>query len=109
MIFWVVEHCLELLAFLFVAVDSMRIVKRAEFSMTKEMSTLALFWTIITTVMIVLLAMRLKQGSSHDKWFWRWNTACDICYIVLAAIVGTTVPIIKSYLRSGFSWYPLFG
>jgi len=109
MIFWLVEHCLELVAFLLVAVDSMRLVKRAEFSMTKEMSTLALIWAIITTVMIVLLVMRLKQSTSHDSWYWRWNTACDISYIIVTAIVGTTVPIIQSYLRSGVSWYPLFG
>jgi len=110
MIFWAVEHCLELFAFLLVAVDSMRVVKRAEFSMTKEMSTLALIWAIITTVMIVLLVLRLKQRSaSYDSWYWRWNTACDISYVVVAAIVGTTVPIIQSYLRSGLSWYPLFG
>jgi len=110
MIFWVVEHCLELFAFLLVAVDSMRVVKRAEFSMTKEMSTLALIWTIITTVMIVLLVLRLKQRStSYDSWYWRWNTACDISYVVVTAIVGTTVPIIQSYLRCDLSWYPLFG
>jgi len=112
MILWIVVHGLELLAFLWVAVDSMRNIKRPEFSMTQEMLMLAFVWTVITACAATLLTIRLREGSSDkhgDDWYRLWNTACDMCYILAAATVGTTVPLVKSYLFSGFSWYPLFG
>jgi len=112
MIFWVVVHCLELVIFLWVAVDSMRVVKRPEFSMAKEMFLLAFIWGIITAGAATLLAVKLRRANmdgGNDQWYWRWNTLCDFSYIVAAATVGTTVPIGQSYLTSGFSWYPLFG
>lgn len=112
MVLWVVIHCVELLAFLWVAVDSMRKVKRPEFSMTREMTMLAFPWGVITTCAATLMAIRVKRGASEvhdDDWYWRWNTACDFFYILTAATLGTTYPLAKSYISSGFSWYPLFG
>jgi len=115
MIFWVVVHCLELVIFLWVAVDSMRVVKRPEFSMAKEMFILAFIWGIITAGASTLLAVNLRQAETNgddDQGYWgwnTWNTLFDFSYPVAAATVGTTVPIVQSYLTSGISWYPLFG
>jgi len=111
MICWVVVHCIELVAFLWIAVDSMRVVKRPEFSMTKEMLTIAIIWGMITAGAATLLAVQLKRPSmtGDDQWYWRWNTLCDLCYIVVYATVGTTAPLVQSYLTSSFNWYPLFG
>jgi len=111
MIFWMVVHCTELVVFIWVAVDSMRVVKRPEFSMTKEMLTLAVIWGMITAGAATLLAVILKNQkmTDDDHYYWRWNTLCDICYIGGAATIGTTAPIVQSYLRSSFSWWPLFG
>jgi len=112
MILWVVIHCGELLAFLWVAVDSMRKVKRPEFSMTREMIMLAFPWGVITTCAATLMAIRVRRGAHEkhsDDWFWRWNTACDFCYVFTAVTIGTSYPLAKSYISSGISWYPLFG
>jgi len=111
MIFWVVVHCIELAVFLWMAVDSLRVVKRPEFSMTKEMLTLSIIWGMITAGAATLLAVKLQhpKRTDDDHFYWRWNTLCDLCYIVVAATVGTTTPIVQSYLISSFSWFPLFG
>jgi len=112
MILWIIVHSIELLGFLWIAVDSMRKIKRPEFSMTREMLMLSLAWVVFTAVAATLLTIRLRKGSSDkhdDDWYRLWNTACDMCFIFSAATVGTTVPLVKSYLFSGFTWDPLFG
>merc|ERR1719474_1203933 len=80
--------------------------------MTREMIMLAFPWGVITTCAATLMAIRVRGGDSEkhdDDWFWRWNTACDFFYVLTAATLGTTYPLVKSYISSGFSWYPLFG
>lgn len=111
MVFWVVEHSLEFIFFLWIALNSSQIMKRQEFSMSKEMVVLAVCWGFITAGAATLMALRFMHPSEKmkDNWNWRWNTVCDLCYLVVAATIGTTAPIIMSYSSTGVNWFPLFG
>jgi hypothetical protein len=111
MVFWVVEHCLELIVFLWISWSSRRIMKRKEFSMSMEMVFLAVCWALITAGAATLMALRIWQPITDrsDDWYWRWNTICDICYLTVAATIGTTCPFIMTYVSSGVNWLPLFG
>jgi len=110
-IFWLGEHCLEFFVFVGIALGSKKQIVPQEFSISRETTVLSACWFLITgcAAMVFILKGWHPKDTLSEDWHQRWNTICDMCYLFVAATIGSTYPLIKSYASSGVNWFPLYG